>query len=107
MMPAIVLNYEQSHKQTRGWHGQQQRNPVRPEDAQVHQIPESAERQQRVGDLPAALELVGTLESRQATLPGTTVTRVRGTGFVRAFSAQMASGDSSVNRSFQFTGQVK
>ena len=55
MMSAIVLDDEQ-HEQ-----GEKKREPIGPRNAQVHQVPKAAEWQQRVDDLPAALELIGPL----------------------------------------------
>src|SRR4051812_19858458 len=68
-MAAIVLNDKQSHEHSGRWNRQNKSKPIRPRQTEIHQIPKSAEWQQRIQDLPSALEPVRTFKSREGATP--------------------------------------
>ena len=61
MVPAVVLDDEDADQHPGRRQRQGEREPIGPERAQVHQVPEDTERHDRIDDLPAALERVGKL----------------------------------------------
>jgi hypothetical protein len=79
-MSAIVLDNKESYEQASGRNSQKQRKPIRQSQTQVHQVPKPTEWQQRVDDLPTALEAVRALESRYGPVQCcvVNVTRVNG-----------------------------
>ena len=70
MMPAVVLDDEDSHQEAGRRNRQQKREPIGPRKTQVHQVPKPTKRQQRINDLPAALKLVGALVLGYGVRPG-------------------------------------
>ena len=61
-----MLNDEQANEQARGGQCEGEGYPVGPIQAEVHEIPQRAKRQQRVDDLPAALEPMRAFEAGQS-----------------------------------------
>lgn len=70
VMSAVVLDDEDSDQEASRRDRQQKRQPIRPRKTQIHQIPKTAKRQQRIDDLPATLKLVGSLVLGYGVSPG-------------------------------------
>ena len=88
VMPTVVLDDKDPYQESRGGHSEQEREPIRPRNAQVHQVPNSAKGEQRINDLPTAfpsiwkLVLGQLLSYRKADFVRNSQARLRGIGHV-------------------------